>query len=181
MSRLQIFNEDEQNNPILVTEDFSTIVSELKKIGVCLERWKANKKLNSNATNEEILDAYQAEINKLVRERGYQSWDVISMHPEHPEKNVFRKKFLSEHTHTEDEVRFFVDGEGLFTLHSNKKVYAMLCTKDDLISVPAKTKHWFDMGPNPSFTAIRLFDNPEGWIANFTGDDIASGFPLLVN
>ena len=49
----------------------------------------------------------------------------------------------------------------------------MLCEKNDLISVPAHTPHWFDMGSEPNFTAIRIFDNPEGWIAQFTGDDIA--------
>ena len=53
--------------------------------------------------------------------------------------------------------------------------------KDDLISVPANTKHWFDMGPNPTFTAIRLFNNPEGWVAKFSGDDIGSRFPVLDN
>jgi 1,2-dihydroxy-3-keto-5-methylthiopentene dioxygenase len=37
------------------------------------------------------------------------------------------------------------------------------------------------MGPNPSFTAIRLFNNPEGWVAHFTGDRIAGRFPLLEN
>jgi 1,2-dihydroxy-3-keto-5-methylthiopentene dioxygenase len=27
--------------------------------------------------------------------------------------------------------------------------------------------------------AIRLFNNPEGWVANFTGEDIAGRFPRL--
>lgn len=98
-----------------------------------------------------------------------------------PEKDQFRKKFLDEHTHGEDEVRFFVRDHGLFVIHSDDKVYSMLCEKDDLISVPANTKHWFDMGPNPTFTAIRLFNNPEGWVANFSGDEISSRFPLLEN
>jgi 1,2-dihydroxy-3-keto-5-methylthiopentene dioxygenase len=57
----------------------------------------------------------------------------------------------------------------------------LLCEKDDLISVPANTRHWFDMGPNPVFTAIRLFNNPQGWVANFTGDNIANNFPMLEN
>ena len=90
---------------------------------------------------------------------------------------AFRKKFLDEHVHSEDEVRFFVRGQGLFVIHANGRVYSVLCEKDDLISVPANTRHWFDMGPNPSFTAIRLFNNPEGWVANFTGDEIASRDP----
>jgi len=77
----------------------------------------------------------------------------------------------------EDEVRFFVDGEGLFTLHEEGRVFNMLCTKGDLIAVPAGMRHWFDMGPTPRFTAIRLFIEPEGWVAHFTGDDIADRFP----
>jgi 1,2-dihydroxy-3-keto-5-methylthiopentene dioxygenase len=53
----------------------------------------------------------------------------------------------------------------------------MLCTTGDLISVPAGMKHWFDMGAAPRFTAIRLFVNPDGWVARFTGDVIADRFP----
>ena len=45
--------------------------------------------------------------------------------------------------------------------------------------MPAGTRHWFDMGEFPHFVAIRLFNNPEGWVANFTGDDIAGRFPRL--
>jgi 1,2-dihydroxy-3-keto-5-methylthiopentene dioxygenase len=52
-----------------------------------------------------------------------------------------------------------------------------LCERGDLISVPAGTRHWFDMGPAPRFTAIRLFTTPAGWVANFTGEPIARGFP----
>jgi 1,2-dihydroxy-3-keto-5-methylthiopentene dioxygenase len=37
------------------------------------------------------------------------------------------------------------------------------------------------MGPNPTFTAIRLFNNPDGWVARFSGDTIAARFPLLHN
>ena len=48
--------------------------------------------------------------------------------------------------------------------------------ENDLISVPAGT-HWFDMGSEPNFTAIRIFDNPEGWVAQFTGDAIADAYP----
>jgi 1,2-dihydroxy-3-keto-5-methylthiopentene dioxygenase len=35
------------------------------------------------------------------------------------------------------------------------------------------------MGPEPHFCALRFFDNPEGWVAQFTGDPIASSYPLL--
>lgn len=32
---------------------------------------------------------------------------------------------------TQDEARLFIDGQGLFCIHENSKVYAMLCTKED--------------------------------------------------
>ena len=94
---------------------------------------------------------------------------------------MLRDKFLHEHTHSDFEVRFFVDGEGLFYIRKNSRVYAILCNRGDLISVPANTKHWFDMGPRPYFKAVRLFTTPEGWVANFTGDKIADRFPRLEN
>jgi len=116
-----------------------------------------------------------------MADEGYQTVDVVSMAPDHPDKKAFRQKFLAEHTHSDDEVRFFVDGHGLFSLHLDDDVYEILCEKGDLIGVPANTRHWFDMGPNPRFVAIRLFNNPEGWVANFTGAGIADRFNRLDN
>lgn len=181
MSQLTVYAEQDGKAPLLETTDFDEISRGLGEAGIRFERWQADRELPADADNETIIDAYRSEIDKLVAERGYQTYDVVSMNPDHPEKGAFRKKFLDEHTHSEDEVRFFVRGQGLFIIHANGKVYSMLCEKDDLISVPANTKHWFDMGPNPRFTAIRLFNNPEGWVANFTGDEIAGRFPLLDN
>jgi len=74
-------------------------------------------------------------------------------------------------------VRFFVEGSGLFYLHAGDKVYTVLCGKGDLISIPANTTHWFDMGTNPYFKAIRFFTTPDGWVGNFTGSEIAKKFP----
>jgi 1,2-dihydroxy-3-keto-5-methylthiopentene dioxygenase len=42
--------------------------------------------------------------------------------------------------------------------------------------VPAGTHHWFDMGKDPAFCAIRLFGSERGWVAAFTGDKIAGRF-----
>ncbi len=181
MSQLTVYDEADGDKPILATEDVDVVTRELGAAGIRLERWQADRDLADDADNDTIIAAYRAEIDRLVEERGSQTYDVVSMNPEHPDKDALREKFLAEHTHSEDEVRFFVRGHGLFIIHANGKVYSMLCEKDDLISVPADTRHWFDMGPNPMFTAIRLFNNPDGWVANFTGEDIASRFPLLEN
>jgi 1,2-dihydroxy-3-keto-5-methylthiopentene dioxygenase len=181
MSELTIYAEADAGTPLLQTQDFDEIRLRLGEAGIRIERWQADRELPDDAGSDTIIAAYQAEIDRLVAEGGYQAWDVISMNPDHPDKDEFRRKFLDEHTHSEDEVRFFVRGQGLFTMHVRGRIYCTLCVKDDLISVPANTRHWFDMGPNPSFTAIRLFNNPEGWVANFTGDAIAADFPRLDN
>ena len=181
MSKLTVYSEADPATALVETSDFGRIADELGAVGIRFERWRADRELADDADNDTILDAYREEIDRLVAERGYRSFDVVSMHPEHPEKDGLRRKFLDEHTHSEDEVRFFVRGRGLFVIHKDGKVYSMLCEQDDLLSVPAHTRHWFDMGPQPRFTAIRLFNNPEGWVAQFTGDKIANRFPLLEN
>lgn len=181
MTHLRHFPEDQPQHALVDTSNYAQIQALLSEVGVQLERWEASAEIAPDASNDEILAAYQSDIDRLVAQAGYQSWDVVSMVPNHPDKAAFRSKFLEEHTHAEDEVRFFVRGQGLFTLHINGQVFELLCEKGDLIRVPAGTKHWFDMGPNPEFTAIRLFNNPEGWIAQFTGDNIAQHFSRLDN
>ena len=109
----------------------------------------------------------------------YPTVDAISIHPEHPKREQLRQQFLAEHTHSEDEVRFFVDGRGLFCLHIGDEVLQVLCERNDWLSVPAGTRHWFDMGERPCFSAIRFFNNQDGWVAQFTGDPIAKRYPLL--
>ena len=102
---------------------------------------------------------------------------VVSIAPDNPQRDTMRAKFLDEHFHQEDEVRFFVAGSGLFTLHVEGKVFEVLCEAGDLIAVPDRMTHWFDMGPEPSFVAIRFFTEPDGWVGHFTGTDIAQQFP----
>lgn len=159
------------------SSDYHEIQQILSGVGVRFERWEADREITPDMASEDILAAYGQEIERLKTDEGYVTVDVISLKPDHPDRAALREKFLSEHTHSEDEVRFFVDGEGMFYLHVEDKVYQIHCCKNDLISVPANITHWFDMGPAPRFTAIRLFNNPDGWVANYTGSDIADRHP----
>jgi 1,2-dihydroxy-3-keto-5-methylthiopentene dioxygenase len=178
-STLRIWNENDPGNLLVDTSDGARIAQELNAVGVRFERWAADAELPKGADQQTVLDAYKSSIDKLVAECGYQTMDVIRLERGAPNTEPMRNKFLDEHQHSEDEVRFFVEGRGAFYLHLNDRVYQTVCVKGDLISVPAGTKHWFDMGSDPEFTAIRLFNNQEGWVAKFTGDPIASGFPKL--
>ncbi|WP_330202657.1 cupin [Cyanobacterium sp. Dongsha4] len=185
MTALKIFLDNQPSTPIFDSDSIpevdriSKIAHKLQEVGVRFQQWQTMENLTSGVSQEEVLNAYQREVKQLMDEEGYLTVDVVSLTSDHPQKAEFRQKFLNEHTHSEDEVRFFVDGRGLFSLHLDNQVFEVLCTRGDLISVPANTRHWFDMGENPHFTAIRFFNNPEGWVANFTGSDIAQHFSRL--
>ncbi|KZC20276.1 MULTISPECIES: 1,2-dihydroxy-3-keto-5-methylthiopentene dioxygenase [Rhodanobacter] len=179
MSRLRIFDETRPQSPLAEIDEHAAIAAELGKVGVRFEQWQASQPIVPGARQDEVIAAYRGDIDRLMGEEGYQAVDVISLTPDHPDRAALRQKFLSEHTHSEDEVRFFVAGAGQFTLHLGGRVYDILCEQGDLIGVPDGTRHWFDMSEAPYFVAIRLFTNKEGWVANFTGDDIASRFPRM--
>jgi 1,2-dihydroxy-3-keto-5-methylthiopentene dioxygenase len=177
MTLLAVYT-DPDTDPELV-RDFHGIAATLGALGVVFERWDTSGAPARDAAPEDILAAYRDSVERLNTRFGFRSADVVSLTPDHPQKDEFRNKFLAEHVHSDFEVRFFVDGQGLFYIHADDRVYLVLCRKGDLISVPADTPHWFDMGASPSFQCIRLFTTPDGWVADFTGSDIARQYPDL--
>ena len=177
MSRLRIFSEVAPNEPRLTTSDAIEIAEELAVIGVGFEQWEASHPVQPGDAPDTIMAAYREDIDRIVYANGFRSVDVVSIAPTIENPEAVRAKFLEEHFHKEDEVRFFVAGSGLFTLHVKDNVYEILCEAGDLISVPDRMTHWFDMGPEPSFVAIRFFTEADGWVGHFTGTDIATRFP----
>ena len=157
----------------LEIKDRGEIEAFLKSRGVRFERWAASVPLAEDATPDEVLQAYAGDIERLKQEEGYQACDVISVGPSTPNLDQVRVKFLPEHTHSEDEVRYFVDGSGRFWFNQEgRSVFCVKCEKGDFIAVPANTRHWFDFGPTVFVKCIRLFNDPTGWVANYTGSGI---------
>ena len=177
MSRLTIRPDDNPAATLVDTTDGAAIADGLAPIGVSFERWRADSRLPDDADDQAVIVAYAADVERLKARGGYQSLDVVRMTPDNPAAPALRAKFLAEHTHADDEVRFFVEGEGQFYLHRGGRVFTVLCQAGDLISVPAGTPHWFDAGEKPCFAAIRLFVSPDGWVAEYTGSAIAERFP----
>lgn len=178
-STLRVFDETNGAQPLFETDDATRIARELGAIGVTFERWSADAELPAGADQDTVIAAYRNSIDRLMKTCGYRSVDVLRLERGTADAGPVRAKFLNEHAHSEDEVRFFVEGRGAFYLRTAGKVYQTVCVRGDLISVPAGTRHWFDMGPDPEFTAIRLFTSQEGWVAQFTGDSISERFPKL--
>jgi 1,2-dihydroxy-3-keto-5-methylthiopentene dioxygenase len=177
MSRLRIFADANPADPLLVSFVAQEISEQLAQIGVRFEQWQTEAAIQPGASPEKVMAAYRRDIDKLIEEKGFRTVDVVSITPDHPDREAMRRKFLDEHFHKEDEVRFFVAGSGLFSLHVNDRVYEIRCEEGDLIGVPDSTRHWFDMGPAPYFVAIRFFTEADGWVGHFTGSDLAQRFP----
>jgi len=179
MTRLTVFGLDQPVRRLSDTEDALSIERTLGAIGIRYERWTAPATLAADASEVLVLRTYQAEVDRLKLECGYQAADVVRLRRGVENAAALRAKFLDEHIHDEDEVRFFVEGRGAFYLRSDRGVHRVICERGDLLGVPAGTRHWFDMGADPEFTAIRLFTNPEGWVARFTGDPVANTVPAI--
>lgn len=176
MTRLAVYPDHGRDGPEIL-RDFDAIAGTLREFGVELEQWDTDRPLDPQAGQIEVLEAYDAQIRRLNARYGLRSMDVVSLRPDDPKKAEMRRKFLNEHTHEDFELRYFVDGSGIFYLHTGDRVYAVLCTAGNLMSLPAGMAHWFDMGENPDFKCIRFFTAADGWVGHFTGSDISSRFP----
>lgn len=185
MTLLQVMPDDQAENVLLRTTDEESIEAALGAHGVRFSRWELALDPEVNATNEMVLDAYRSKIDELRVRGNYRLVDVAQLRPDDgdadlPERAAkARNTFLNEHKHAEDEVRFFAAGRGCFYLHLDGKVLAVVCEAGDLLSVPAGTLHWFDMGTRPDFVAVRFFEEEDGWIGDFTGSTISSSFPTF--
>jgi 1,2-dihydroxy-3-keto-5-methylthiopentene dioxygenase len=145
---------------------------------IFFDQWSCDVQFEDNATQEDILKAYAKDLYPFMSSGGYQTADVISINKLTENYAAIRAKFLAEHTHSEDEIRFFVDGQGLFWFNlENEPVFNLLCQRGDLISVPAGTKHWFDAGASEPFVkAIRIFIDMSGWVPHYTESGVEQKF-----
>jgi len=174
---MAILNIPDQQYSSSNTEEIKAF---LNRLGIFFDQWEASVEFADNADQTAILGAYEHALSPYMAKNGYETADVININASTPNYEAVRAKFLSEHTHTEDEVRFFVDGEGFFWFNleqENTPVFNVMCQAGDLISVPANTKHWFDAGENRPFVkAIRIFIDMSGWVPHYTGSDIAANY-----
>lgn len=176
MTTLRVFADEAQPRLLEEQHDVQAIAEHMQAIGVLFRRWPVVDGIGPQTDTDATLRAYATQTTALREEFGFASMDVVSLYPGHPGAAAARAKFLQEHTHDDFEMRYFAAGGGLFYLRKAGKVYVLLCTAGDLISVPAGMTHWFDMSEAPYFVALRFFTREDGWVANFTGDEVASRY-----
>jgi 1,2-dihydroxy-3-keto-5-methylthiopentene dioxygenase len=157
--------------------DPDAVTEFLARAGIDYERWEPSHPVAPDAPPAEILAAYSAEIERLKQRSGYVAADVIDVRPSTPGLEAMLAKFNREHWHDEDEVRFIIQGRGLFHVHPREgRVFAIEVEAGDLIRVPRGTWHWFDLCQERSIRAIRLFQDPAGWTPHYTESGVDKGY-----
>lgn len=112
--------------------------------------------------------AYQPTLDAIKKEHGYIEQDVIELRPETPNLEEICKKFDDEHLHTEDEVRFVLEGEGVFDIRSREdKWMRVVVEQGDLITVPESRYHRFELTDKKTIRCVRLFQNKSGWVPQY--------------
>jgi len=160
--------------------DQAAVTAFLATRGIDYERWSPDHPIAPDAPPEAVLTAYAREIESLKSRGGYTTADVIDVKPETPNLSAMLAKFNREHWHDEDEVRFIIEGRGLFHVHvPNEPVFAIEVEAGDLIRVPRGTRHWFDLCAERRIRAIRLFQDTSGWTPHYTDSGVDQGFQPL--
>ncbi|MFY8073399.1 MAG: cupin domain-containing protein, partial [Pirellula sp.] len=93
--------------------------------------------------------------------------------PSTPNLDAMLSKFNKEHTHSEDEVRFTVEGKGVFHLHpEGGPVFSVTVESGDMINVPCGMKHWFNLCDDRRIRCIRFFEDVTGWTPHYVDQGV---------
>ncbi len=148
--------------------------------GIDYDVWPLEDRVDPAAPSEAILASYKAEIDVLKERGGFVTADVIDVYPDTPNLDAMLEKFNQEHTHTEDEVRFILQGSGVFHINPiDRPVFGIEVWAGDMISVPLGTRHWFDLCRERRIRAIRLFQDQSGWTPHYLDDGVHAAYEPL--
>jgi 1,2-dihydroxy-3-keto-5-methylthiopentene dioxygenase len=130
------------------------------------------QKLNEQGVFYTKLEAdpaeYRAPIDRVKTDRGYITEDIVELGPETPNLDAICAKFVDEHFHDDDEVRFVLEGAGIFDIRSNDDEWMRVeVTKGDLIIVPKDRHHRFMLTDAKTIRCVRLFKDTSGWTPHY--------------
>jgi 1,2-dihydroxy-3-keto-5-methylthiopentene dioxygenase len=114
------------------------------------------------------VGAHDARIGELMRDGGYGTRDEVALRPDTANLTAIEAKFADEHRHDEDEVRFVLEGEGVFDIRSKDDRWMRVTVHPgDLIVVPKGRWHRFFLGADKTIHCVRLFQLTTGWTPHY--------------
>ena len=136
----------------------------------------------SNITVEELksqgidyeqisLSNYQKILDRKKKESCCVHQDEVNLTLETPNLDAILTKFDKEHDHSLDEVRYVVEGEGIFDIrpldNSQYDWMRVHVEQEDYLSVPAGRYHRFLLSEERRIRTIRLFQDNSGWVPQY--------------
>ena len=112
--------------------------------------------------------AFQDPLDALKEANGYVHQDEVALTPDTPNLDAICAKFVDEHLHEEDEVRFVLEGAGVFEIRSRGDRWMKVTVEEgDLIVVPKDRYHRFYLTDAKTIRCARLFQDPSGWVPHY--------------
>ncbi|CAL4058628.1 unnamed protein product [Meganyctiphanes norvegica] len=116
-------------------------------------------------------------LDKLKTDRGYNYEDIMEISkgtlPNYEEKI---KSFFTEHIHTEEEIRYILDGSGYFDIRDASDHWVRIkVIPGDLLVLPAGIYHRFTLDTNNYIKVKRFFVGEPVWTPhNRPAEEISS-------
>jgi 1,2-dihydroxy-3-keto-5-methylthiopentene dioxygenase len=191
------FESKEGIMAILQLEDGTTytelkeIARELAPLNIHLKHWPVGdnpevrhlltKDSLSDDEKEQVLQALDEYFQELKQTAGYQSRDLIVLHPELPNLDALLSKFDPCHYHTDAEVRYIIAGEGTFGfVRPDGKQMELTVQPEEYINVPPNTEHWFYLTASKRIKTVRYFTTMEGWVPEYTATEKRFRSPAVI-
>ena len=167
------------------------IIRELAPLNVQLNYWQVSdnpaikqliaKENLTEEEKEELLQSLEHYFAHLKQAAGYQDRDLLILHPNTPGLDTLLSKFNRCHTHADDEVRYIIDGAGVFGfVRPDGSQVELTIQPEEYINVPAGTEHWFYLTLKHRIKVVRYFINTEGWLPEYTNTEIRFQPPVMV-
>ncbi len=164
-----------------ILTEVGAIAAELAPLNIGLNAWSTGTDVQSLLAQQTLTDDEKEQVlvgldhyfEQLKADLGYTSRDLIVLHPEVPNLDIMLAKFDKVHTHADDEVRYIVDGEGVFGfVRPDASQVELTVQAGEYINVPAGTEHWFYLTPSRRVKAVRYFAGTDGWTPEYTSTPI---------
>jgi 1,2-dihydroxy-3-keto-5-methylthiopentene dioxygenase len=149
----------------------------LSSIGVEYQRWTRVHPIPADASGEEILKAYEPELEAYKQENNFVGYSFIELHGETPGFADELAELKREHWHNGVESDLILSGCLTCYVHpAGQPVISIELEPGDLISIGKGIRHWGDLCSKIGVRAVRFISRPEEDRKTYTHSGIEADY-----